>query len=64
VVSFSGAPTQTEEAITGLRLFFSGLPILGTLTALYVMHNYSITEERANEVRAELNKRKEESIKA
>jgi len=54
----SGAATQTEEAITGLRLFFSGLPILGTLVAMYVMRNYNITEERANEIRAELDKRK------
>ena len=58
----SGAPTQTEEAIIGLRLFFSGLPILGTLIALYVMHNYDITEERAREIRAELDKRKSEQV--
>mgnify|MGYP000965311397 CR=1 FL=1 len=28
----SGGATQTEEALYGLRLFFSGLPILGTIT--------------------------------
>ena len=54
----SGAPTQTEEAITGLRVFFSGLPILGTLVAIYVMSDYSVTEESARETRLELDKRK------
>lgn len=45
---------QPESAITGLRLFFSGLPILGTLTAMYIMRNYDISEERANQITAEL----------
>ena len=56
----SGAETQTESAIVGLRLSFSGLPILGTLVAMWVMRNYDVTEERANEIRAELDKRKKE----
>jgi len=46
--------TQSETAITGLRLFFSGLPILGTLTAMYIMRSYTITEERANEISKQL----------
>ncbi len=54
----SGAETQTESAMIGMRFFFSGFPILGTLVALYLMRNYDITEERANEIRAELDKRK------
>ncbi|MDB9824334.1 MFS transporter, partial [Flavobacteriaceae bacterium] len=45
---------QSETAITGLRLFFSGLPILGTLTAMYIMRNYEISEERAKEISAQL----------
>ena len=58
VVGFDSAlEVQPESAITGLRLFFSGLPIAGTLIALYVMHDYDITEEKANEIRAELDKR-------
>ena len=58
IVGFdSGAATQPEGAIEGLRAFFSGLPILGTLTAMYVMRNYDVTEERANETRAELDRR-------
>lgn len=58
VVGFDpNAATQTEGAIWGLRAFYSGLPILGTLIAIYVMWDYDITEERANEIRAELDKR-------
>jgi GPH family glycoside/pentoside/hexuronide:cation symporter len=53
-----GSESQPESAITGLRIFYSGFPILGTLISLYVMRNYDVTEERANEIRAELEKRK------
>ncbi|MBL7852839.1 MAG: MFS transporter [Cyclobacteriaceae bacterium] len=49
---------QPEGAITGLRIFFSGIPIFGTLIAIYVMRNYDVDEARANEIRAELDKRK------
>ena len=55
----SGAETQTEAAIIGLRGAFSGLPILGTLIAMYVMRDYDLTEERAGEIRTELDKRKD-----
>ena len=48
---------QTESAIVGLRTFYSGFPIMGTLVAIYVMRNYDVTEQRANEIRAELEKR-------
>lgn len=54
----SGGATQSAEALFGLRLFFSGLPILGTLGAIYVMRDYEITEEKAKEISAELAARK------
>jgi GPH family glycoside/pentoside/hexuronide:cation symporter len=54
----SGAETQPEGAIEGLRFFFSALPVLGTLGAMYVMRNYNVTEERSGEIRAALDKRK------
>lgn len=54
----SGAAVQPEGAIDGLRLSFSGIPIIGTLIAIWVMRDYDVTEERANEIRAELDKRK------
>lgn len=57
----SGAETQPEGAVEGLRAFFSGLPIVGTLIAMYVMRNYSVSEERAKEIRTELDKRKNKS---
>lgn len=54
----SGGATQSEEALLGLRLFFSGLPILGTLFAIYVMSDYDLTEKKANEITQKLAKRK------
>ena len=56
------AAVQTEGAVTGLRAFYSGVPILGTLIAIYVMWDYDMTEERANEIRAELDRRKVKPI--
>ena len=59
VVAFkAGAPTQPEGAVNGLRLFFSGVPILGTLIAMWVMRNYDLTEEKAREIKKELDTRK------
>jgi GPH family glycoside/pentoside/hexuronide:cation symporter len=54
----SGAATQTESAVTGLRLAFSGLPIVGTLTAIWVMWNYDLSEAKANQIKMELDRRK------
>lgn len=51
---------QPEGAVTGLRLFYSGLPILGTSIAMLIMRNYDLTEEKSNEVRAKLDARKKE----
>lgn len=53
-----GAATQAEGAVTGLRLFFSGIPILGTLVAMWVMRNYDLTEVKAKEIKLELDTRK------
>jgi GPH family glycoside/pentoside/hexuronide:cation symporter len=59
IVDFkAGAPTQPEGAVTGLRLFFSGVPIFGTLIAMWVMKNYDLTEEKARDIKKELNDRK------
>lgn len=60
VVGFDGnAAVQPEGAIDGLRLAFSGLPMLGTIIAMYIMHDYDVDEARANEIREELEQRKE-----
>ena len=60
----SSLATQPDGAITGLRLFFSGLPIAGTSIAILIMWNYDVTEERALEVGAELKRRKKKKISA
>jgi glycoside/pentoside/hexuronide:cation symporter, GPH family len=59
-VGFVPDTVNTEASITGIRLFYSGLPILGTLVAMWIMRNYSHTEEKALEISAELAKRKAE----
>ena len=56
------AASQPEGAMTGLRLFYTFLPIAGTLGAMFVMRNYDITEERANEVREQLTTRNNEVL--
>lgn len=53
------AAVQPDGAITGLRIFYSVFPVIGTLVAMYVMRNYDLTEERANEIRAALEERKD-----
>jgi GPH family glycoside/pentoside/hexuronide:cation symporter len=54
-----GIPTTEQEgAIFALRIFFSGLPILGTLIAIWVMKDYDIDEAKALEVRDLIAKRK------
>lgn len=59
LVGFDGELSeQPPGAIDGLRYFFTGLPILGTVGALLIMRNYDIDEERSNEIRAELKRRK------
>lgn len=63
VVGFdTQASVQPESAITGLRVFYSGFPIVGTLISIFVMRNYDMTEEKSNEIRAEL-ERREKSVR-
>lgn len=54
----SGAPTQTYETMFELRLFFSAIPMIGTLIAIWVMYDYDVNEEKAREISAALAKRK------
>ena len=62
IVGFDAAfEVQSESALIGLRLFFSGFPIFGTIIALWVMWNYDVSEEKANEIRLALEKRKNDS---
>jgi len=64
LVGFNPDLTTVEQqsAVDGLHAFFCFFPILGTLTAMWIMRNYSIDETRANEIRALLKSRKGESL--
>jgi GPH family glycoside/pentoside/hexuronide:cation symporter len=59
LVGFVPDTVNSEESITGIRLFYSGLPIVGTLAAMWIMRTYNHTEEKAIEISAELARRKE-----
>jgi GPH family glycoside/pentoside/hexuronide:cation symporter len=50
-----------QSAVDGLHAFFCFFPMGGTIIAMLVMHNYSITEEKAKEIKAILTKRKNEN---
>ncbi len=52
--------TEQESAVDILHAFFCFFPVLGTIGAMLIMRNYDITEERANEIRAKLEKRKKD----
>jgi GPH family glycoside/pentoside/hexuronide:cation symporter len=59
LVAFTpGAAVQPEGAVDGLRLFYSGVPIFGTLLAMWIMRDYDLDEKRATEVHAEIERRK------
>ncbi|MFT6149209.1 MAG: GPH family glycoside/pentoside/hexuronide:cation symporter [Saprospiraceae bacterium] len=60
----AGVLTQPDGAITGLRIFYTGFPIIGTLVAIWVMWDYDLTEERAHEIKAELDARKSKAAAA
>ena len=51
-------PAQDEQAIFLIRIFLSGIPIIGLLIALYVVSRYFLTEQRMYEIRAELEARR------
>jgi GPH family glycoside/pentoside/hexuronide:cation symporter len=59
-----GTPVQPAGAVDGLRLFYSGVPIFGTLLAMWIMRNYDLDEKRAVEVNAELARRKQHASAA
>ena len=53
---------EQQSAVDGLHAFFCFFPTFGTLAAMWIMRNYSIDETRANEIKALLKSRKEESL--
>ncbi len=53
VVGFD-AENVTESSITGMRIFYTLLPIAGVIGAILIMKNYDITEEKAEQIKKEL----------
>ena len=53
------ATLDQQGAVDGLHAFFCFFPMAGTILAIFVMRDYEITEEKANEIRTEINKRKQ-----
>ncbi|NNJ93735.1 MAG: MFS transporter [Halobacteria archaeon] len=49
---------QTPEALSGLRLAYILVPITGTLIAMAVMSRYDLSEQKAHEIRLELETRR------
>jgi GPH family glycoside/pentoside/hexuronide:cation symporter len=55
VIGFdAGKAIQSTETITSLRLFDIFIPIITAAIAIYVMRNYSLSEDKAKEIKAEL----------
>jgi GPH family glycoside/pentoside/hexuronide:cation symporter len=61
VVGFDAAlpTTDQQSAVDGLHAFFCFFPMIGTIFAIMIMWSYDLTEEKANEIRAAINKNKE-----
>ena len=49
---------QTEETLSMLRLAYIAIPITGTVLAIFVMRNYDLDEQRATEIREQLEARR------
>ena len=49
---------QTSTALQGLKLAYILVPVTGTLIAMAVMARYDLSEQRANEIRVELESRR------
>jgi GPH family glycoside/pentoside/hexuronide:cation symporter len=57
-VGFSpDASSQPDGAMTGLRIAYSTIPVLGTLFAIYIMSDYEIDEARAAAIKKQLDAR-------
>ena len=49
---------QTPETLEGLKLAYILVPMFGTSVALLVMRDYDLSEQKAHEIRAQLEERK------
>ena len=58
------APVQPEGAATGMRLPYILVPSIGALLAIWVMRDHDVTEQKAKEIRAELERRRGKTLLA
>ena len=59
IVNFTpGADVQPEGAVTGMRIAYTLVPIIGTMIAMAIMWTYDLTEDKSNEIRLQLEARK------
>lgn len=52
------ATVDQQGAVDGLHAFFCFFPMLGTIAAMLIMRSYDVTEEKAREISAQLEQRK------
>ena len=60
----ANAGTQVAGAMDGMRIAYSLVPIAGALLAMWIMWDYDVTEERADDIRKQLSKGKSEAVSA
>jgi GPH family glycoside/pentoside/hexuronide:cation symporter len=51
--------TDQQSAVDGLHAFFCFFPMAGTVLAIFIMWSYDLTEEKALEIRAAIDAKKE-----
>jgi len=51
---------QTTQTLLNMRLFDIGIPILTTLIAIFIIMTFDITEDKAYEIRAQVERRRKE----
>ena len=59
IITFVGfnpdlATVDQQSAVDGLHSFFCFFPMLGTIIAMFIMRDYSITEEKASQIKKTL----------
>jgi GPH family glycoside/pentoside/hexuronide:cation symporter len=54
---------QSEETLAQLRMAFIGVPVSGTLIALWAMRNYKLDETAVSDIKQSLSERRSMSSK-
>lgn len=56
------AAVQSDETLALLRLSYILIPTVGTSIAIYVMRDYDLDEQRANDIRAQLQEKQAQKV--